>query len=235
MTRIQAILFDFGGTLDGNGLHWRERAYRFIQSKFPHVCREEFDRADRASVEKFVASGDGRKYNLRQTADAIFTGIYEGLELNPRIRDVFLHDFCRDAERWLHHNRQWLAPLRTDYRLGVISNNFGNTKGWCDDYALSPLLDVIVDSTVVGIKKPDGGIFRAALSELNVPADEAIYVGDTYLDDMVGAKSVGMWTAWLVGDQPETCQESSAADFRLKRIEELDRFLQSRGARFDPT
>ena len=229
MTRIQAILFDFGGTLDGNGLHWRERAYRFIQGKFRHVSREEFDQADRASVEKFVASGDGRKYSLKQTADAIFTGIYKGLGLDSRIRDVFLHEFCRDAEKSLHRNRQWLAALQANYRLGVISNNFGNTKGWCDDYALSPLLDVIVDSTVVGIKKPDGGIFRAALSEMGVSASEAIYVGDTYLDDMVGAKSVGMWTAWLVGDQPERGSELSAADFRLLRLQDLDRFLPNPG------
>ena len=225
MTRIQAILFDFGGTLDGNGLHWRERAYRFIQRKFPHVTREEFDRADRASVAKFVASGDGRRCNLKQTADAIFTGIYEGLGLDSRTRDVFLHEFCRDAEKSLHRNRQWLAALQANYRLGVISNNFGNTKGWCDDYVLSPLLEVIVDSTVIGIKKPDGGIFRAALSEMGVSASEAIYVGDTYLDDMVGAKSVGMWTAWLVGDQLDTCQESSAADFRLSRLQDLDQYL----------
>ena len=228
MTRIQAILFDFGGTLDGNGLHWRERAYRFIQSKFPHVSREEFDQADRASVAKFVASGDGRRCNLKQTADAIFTGIYEGLELDLEIRDLFLHDFCRDAERGLHQNRRWLGSLQSDYRLGVISNNFGNTRGWCDDYALSPLLEVIVDSTIVGIKKPDGGIFRAALSELGVSADEAVYIGDTYLDDMVGAKGAGMWTAWLVGDQPHTCQESSAADFQLRRIRDLDRLLPIR-------
>ena len=225
MTKIQAILFDFGGTLDGNGIHWRERAFRFIQGKFPHVSREEFDRADRDSVENFIASENGRKYSLRQTADAIFTGIYEGLELNPRIRDLFLRDFCHDAEQMLHQNRRWLATLQADYRLGVISNNFGNTKGWCDDYALSPLLEVIVDSTIIGIKKPDSGIFRAALSEFSISANAAIYVGDTYLDDMVGAKSAGMWTAWLVGDQPKRCSECSAADFQLRRIQDLDRFL----------
>ena len=228
MTRIQAILFDFGGTLDGNGLHWRERAYRFIQSKFPHVSRGKFDEADRASVEKFVASGDGIRCNLKQTADAIFTRIYERLELDSGIRDAFLHDFCRDAEQWLHQNRLWLTSLTSDYRLGVISNNFGNTKGWCDDYALSPLLDVIVDSTVIGIKKPDSGIFRAALTELDISAHESIYVGDTYLDDMVGAKSVGMWTAWLVGEQPDTRQESSAADYRLSRLQDLEQFLPVR-------
>ena len=137
----------------------------------------------------------------------------------------FSTNFVADAEKSLHRNRQWLAALQANYRLGVISNNFGNTKGWCDDYALSPLLDVIVDSTVVGIKKPDGEIFRAALSELGVSADEAIYVGDTYLDDMVGAKSVGMWTAWLVGDQPDTCQESSAADYQLSQLPDLSQFL----------
>lgn len=225
MRRIQAILFDFGGTLDSNGLHWRERAYRFIQGKFPHVTREKFDRADRDSVERFVASENGRKYNLRQTADAIFTGIYEGLGLDSRIRDAFLHEFCGDAEESLHRNRRWLATLQTNYRLGVISNNFGNTKGWCDDYALSPLLEVIVDSTVIGVKKPEAGIFQAALSELGISVHEAIYVGDTYLDDMVGAKNAGMWTAWLVGDQPEQCSESSAADYRLSRLQDLERFL----------
>ena len=228
MTKIRAILFDFGGTLDGNGQHWRERAYRFIRGEFAHVTREEFDRADRASVAKFVASGDGWKYNLRQTAYAIFTGIYERLELDPGIRDLFLDDFCRDAETSLHQNRQWLATLQADYRLGVISNNFGNTKGWCDDYDLSPLLEVVVDSTVIGIKKPEAGIFRATLSELGISANEAIYVGDTYLDDMVGAKGAGMRTAWLVGDEPKTCQESSAADFQLTRIQELTQFLPDR-------
>ena len=229
MTRIQAILFDFGGTLDGNGLHWRERAYRFIQSEFPDVSREEFDRADRAAVAKFVASGAGWKYNLRQTADAIFSGIYEGLELDPTIKDLFVHNFCYDAETSLNQNRRWIATLKSEYRLGVISNNFGNTSGWCDDYALSPLLDVIVDSTVIGIKKPDAGIFRAALSELDISANEAIYVGDTYLDDMVGAKSAGMRTAWLVGDQSKRGMESSAADFQLKRIQDLDQFLPNYG------
>ena len=228
MTKIQAILFDFGGTLDGNGIHWRERAYRFIQGKFPHVSREEFDRADRDSVENFIASENSRKCSLRQTADAIFRGIYEGLELDSRIRDLFLHDFCHNAEESLVQNRQWLATLRARYQLGLISNNFGNTKGWCDDYSLSPLLEVIVDSTVIGIKKPDGGIFRAALSELSISANAAIYVGDTYLDDMVGAKSVGMWTAWLVGDQYDACQESPAADFRLSRIQELTQCLPDR-------
>ena len=229
MTKIQAILFDFGGTLDGNGIHWRERAYRFIKARFPHVTREEFDWADRNSVENFIASENGRKYSLRQTADAIFTGIYEGLELDPNIRDLFLHNFCHDAEMSLHRNRQWLATLRADYRLGVISNNFGNTKGWCDDYDLSPLLEVIVDSAIIGIKKPDSGIFRAALSQLDISANEAIYVGDTYLDDMVGAKSVGMWTAWLVGDQPRRCSELSAADFQLRRIQDLNQFLANYG------
>ena len=132
----------------------------------------------------------------------------------------------------LHRNRQWLATLRADYRLGVISNNFGNTKGWCDDDDLSPLLEVIVDSTIIGIKKPDSGIFRAALSQLDISANEAIYVGDTYLDDMVGAKSVGMWTAWLVGDQPRwprRCSELSAADFQLRRIQDLNQFLANYG------
>ena len=153
--KIRALLFDFGGTLDGNGSHWRDRTYRFLHQMYPEIDRETFDQVDRASVDRLIAGGKGPELSLRETMDVIATGIYEELGLDSDVKDRYVDFFCEGAKECLDRNRRWLATLREQYRLGVISNNFGNTQGWCDEYDLSPLLDIVIDSTVVGVSKPE--------------------------------------------------------------------------------
>ena len=227
MMNIHALLFDFGGTLDGNGIHWRDRTYRFLQEAYPEIDREMFDRVDRASVDRLIDSGNAPRLSLRETMDVIATGIYDGLGLDLEVKDRYVDFFCEGAKESLDRNRCWLATLRDQYRLGVISNNFGNTQGWCDDYNLSPLLDIVVDSTVVGVSKPEVGIFHTALTGLGVSSEEAIYTGDTYSDDVVGAKRAGMWAAWLVGEEDKECPDASLVDVQLTTLQELKRFLES--------
>ena len=227
MMKIRSLLFDFGGTLDGNGIHWRDRTYQFLQQEYPEIDRETFDRVDRAAVDRLIDSGNGPQLSLRETMDVIATGIYEALSLNLDVKDRYVDFFCGGAREHLDRNQQWLATLRNQYQIGVISNNFGNTRGWCDEYNLSPLLDIVVDSTIVGISKPEAGIFHAALTALSTVPEEAIYVGDTYSDDVVGAKGVGMWTAWLVGAEEKECPDASIVDFQLTKLQDLKAFLES--------
>lgn len=227
MTKIRALLFDFGGTLDGDGIHWRDRTYKFIQQVYPEIDRETFDRVDRAAIDRLIDSGSAPQLTLRETMDVIATGIYEGLGLDSDVKDRYVDFFCEGAQECLDRNRRWLATLRNQYRLGVISNNFGNTQGWCDEYKLSPLLDIVIDSTVVGVSKPAAGIFHAALTGLGVSPEAAIYAGDTYSDDVVGAKGVGMWTAWLVGEEDKECPDASLVDVQLTELQGLQGFLES--------
>lgn len=225
MSKIRAVLFDFGGTLDGNGIHWRERTYRFIRSRHPEINRMEFDHADYASVEQFIADGNAPTLNLRESADAIATGIYERLGLKLAEKNRYIDHFCLGVAESLDINRRWLTTLKSRYQLGVISNNFGNAQGWCNEFGLSPLLDVVIDSTVVGVWKPEPEIFRAALFALEVSPHEAIYVGDSYSHDVSGAKGVGMLTAWLVGEEEKVCPDPSIVDVRLAKVQDLERFL----------
>lgn len=246
MKDIRALIFDFGGTLDGNGIHWLERTYQFIHERYPEITREAFDEADRATITEFalgdssiewsyqdgsmlpvgaVASEHAARCSLRETAEAIAAGIYQRLGLSEKMKDEYVEWFCADAAEILAANRQWLETLYGTYQLAVISNNFGNTRGWCDEYGLTPLLGSIIDSTVLGIAKPDARIFEAALSELNVAATNAIYIGDSYSADMVGGKNAGMWTAWLVGDKPRACPDPSMVDVQLSHLHELTDFL----------
>ena len=49
----------------------------------------------------------------------------------------------------------------------------------------------MIDSALVGVEKPDPAIFRAALEALGVAPEEALYVGDLYEVDVVGARAAG--------------------------------------------
>lgn len=227
MMKIRALLFDFGGTLDGNGVHWRDRTYRFLQQAYPEIDRETFDQADRDAIDRLINSGNAPRLTLRETMDVIATGIYEGLGLDSDVKNRYVDFFCEGAQACLDRNRRWLATLQAQYRLGVISNNFGNTQGWCDEYKLSSLLDIVIDSTVVGVSKPAAGIFHAALTGLGVSPEEAIYAGDTYSDDVVGAKGVGMWAAWLVGEEDKACPDASLVDVELTALQGLQGFLEA--------
>ena len=248
MKDIRALVFDFGGTLDGNGIHWLERAYQFIHERHPEITREAFDKADRATITEFalgdashewsyqdgsmlpvgaVVSEYAARCTLRETADAIAVGIYQRLGLSEKMKNAYVEWFCAGAAESLSENRQWLETLHGTYQLAVISNNFGNTRGWCDDYGLTSLLGAIIDSTVLGIAKPDARIFEAALSELEVAPAHAVYVGDSYAADMVGGKNAGMWTAWLVGNQTKACPDIAMVDVQLSHLHELTDFLDS--------
>jgi len=70
--------------------------------------------------------------------------------------------------------------------LGLISNLYIGRAG------LDPYLDFVVTSKEVGANKPEPPIFLLALQRAGVDASEAVYVGDQYQTDVVGARGVGI-------------------------------------------
>jgi putative hydrolase of the HAD superfamily len=88
---------------------------------------------------------------------------------------------------------------RRGVRLGVVSNADGSIERQLADAGVCQLgpgpeveVDTIIDSGVVGVSKPDPAIFRFALAELEVPAEDVLYVGDTPAVDFVGATAAGI-------------------------------------------
>jgi putative hydrolase of the HAD superfamily len=113
----------------------------------------------------------------------------------------------------LHQERHlWCsvpAPTRTALArlkaagllLGVVSNSEGRVEQALETAGLRDIFDVVVDSALIGIEKPDPRIFQAALQALGVAPEEALYVGDLYEVDIVGAQSAGI-EAVLLGVPP---------------------------------
>jgi putative hydrolase of the HAD superfamily len=80
----------------------------------------------------------------------------------------------------------------------VVSNSDGRVAEALEAAGLRGYFDVVVDSALVGVEKPDPAIFRAALEVLEVPPAEALYLGDLYDVDVLGAKAAGIPAVLLV-------------------------------------
>lgn len=109
-------------------------------------------------------------------------------------------DLVRDTLLWMHRERHlWgemdpatpgvLARLRSaGLRLGVISNSDGRIEEALAAVGIRDAFECIIDSQLVGVEKPDPRIFAIALEQLALPPTEAVYVGDIYEVDVVGAR-----------------------------------------------
>jgi putative hydrolase of the HAD superfamily len=76
--------------------------------------------------------------------------------------------------------------------MAVVSNSDGTAEASMKALGLRDYFDVVIDSAVVGFAKPDPRIFQFALRALGVDASRAIYIGDLYSVDVVGARAAGI-------------------------------------------
>jgi FMN phosphatase YigB (HAD superfamily) len=91
---------------------------------------------------------------------------------------------------------------------------------------LYDLFSCIVLSEVVGIRKPDPAIFQKAASLIQIKPAECLYVGDSYINDVIGAKNAGMQACWLNPESLKPQDETIKADFIISKLEELPALLR---------
>jgi putative hydrolase of the HAD superfamily len=102
--------------------------------------------------------------------------------------------------------------LRADgYRTAVVTNNikeFG--EGWRRMVPVDDLFDVIVDSSVVGVRKPNPRIYHLTLETLGGVAPEAAVLVDDALGNIAAARSVGIHTVHVGTDRIAAMDELEA-------------------------
>jgi putative hydrolase of the HAD superfamily len=139
---------------------------------------------------------------------------------DPRLPDAVAEAFVDEALATARRNAPILARLAERYRLGVVSNFYGNLSAVCDDIGVRPFLGVIVDSVWAGCTKPDPLIFRRAADGLRVAPAAATFVGDSLSRDMAGARAVGMPHIWLSSQAGRTA--CCPGDRVIRTLEELE-------------
>ena len=97
---------------------------------------------------------------------------------------------------WTHADPEALPAIRrvreAGRGVGVISNSNGSVRSLLEALGLAAHLDFVIDSAVVGVEKPDPRIFHLGLRAAGVSPAEAVYVGDLYSVDVLGARAAGL-------------------------------------------
>jgi FMN phosphatase YigB (HAD superfamily) len=195
---VRGYLFDYGGTLDGEGWHWFDRTvhlYRAAGCDLPaERLKEAFYRADAA----IAAEARERRYRLRPLVERHVELQMAVLGNGARryAADIAA-GFCSMTERGWAEARRLLERLRPKARLGVVSNFYGNLETQLEEAGIAPLLDAVVESVQVGLEKPDPAIYRLAAERLGLPPADIVMVGDNFERDVRAAKATGMRTIWL--------------------------------------
>ncbi|OGR88508.1 MAG: hypothetical protein A3J74_05145 [Elusimicrobia bacterium RIFCSPHIGHO2_02_FULL_57_9] len=207
--RTKAVLFDFGGTLDYDGVAWADRFYPLYQEQGIDVPRPRFNQA-------FYTSDDGlpARFNLKGLSleNTLFLQVGEVIEIlapgRMDARDKVVRRFLGACRSHFKRNRPLLEQLAKRYRLGVVSNFYGNLDAILRSEGLADLFEAVADSGVVGAAKPEPGIFLHAIKALGANARECLMVGDSIARDMRGAEGLGMAHA-LINPGPGSCCEKA--------------------------
>jgi putative hydrolase of the HAD superfamily len=157
---------------------------------------------------------------------------YQGIILREAGLDASQELIAGILKKWMEFDLKMVlyddvAPTLTQLKergliLGLISNVDHDITPLYQEMGLSAWLPVVVTSQEVGFSKPHPEIFQAALKKVKVKPSEAIYVGDQYQFDVVGANKAGMQGILL--DRLDFFEEITDCP-RIRSLSEVVKYL----------
>jgi len=171
-----------------------------------------------------------RKAELREYPSQVrFRRLLELLQLDALPDDVVERLVRAHMETWSRGaelpeaNRQFLLRASARFPLGLVSNfdHPPTAHRILRDFGIRDLFAVIIVSAEVSWRKPHREIFLRALAPLGVSPRDALFVGDTFEADVLGAKSIGMDVAWLNRRGEEVPDDVVDPDYVIARLEDL--------------
>lgn len=208
---IKGYIFDFGGTIDTAGCHWGKTLWHSYQRQGVPVDEERFREAY-VHVERMFGRNDIIKtsFTFRKMLDVKIrmemeylctSGAWEADEEEfTGKHDLVLNDLYKQTSGIVAHSRETLVKLRQDYPMVLVTNFYGNMSEVLREFHLDNLFDSVVESAVVGVRKPDARIFTLGIKALNLNPGEVMVVGDSFYKDIEPAHGLGCKTTWLKGE-----------------------------------
>jgi putative hydrolase of the HAD superfamily len=197
---LRAVLFDAGNTLVF--LDYARMAEGVGAALHLPLTREALASCSSEAAAAMEQASGGDQERAAAFLEALFSLVGVPVDRLAEVRDCLArmhrqrHLWCSIEDR----TPEALGRLRAaGLRLGVVSNSDGRVDQALQEAGLRGYFDVVIDSSLVGVEKPDPRIFLAALEALGVRPDEALYVGDLYEVDVVGARAAGIEAVLLTG------------------------------------
>ena len=143
--------------------------------------------------------------------------------IDPDEMRAFYMQSYQDNWRWIDHAQTVLDELYQIYPIGFLTNGFRELqRAKADQFKLWSYTKHYVISEEVGHMKPSHQIFEFATKLVNVPANEILYVGDSFTSDILGGSTFGWKTAWYTKSQdPESIKQATFVFDDLLKLPDL--------------
>lgn len=217
------------------------KAYEVVSEAYGRICPElcrgiSFPDFYKAFVFSSEEAAKRKGQDFREVpAEERFRILFErlGIELIPSTFDlleraVLAHmEALASAMALPPGNRRVLEWAKGRYRLGLVSNFDHHPTAYriLEDHGIKGFFEEIVVSSEVGFRKPGREIFQIAFDRLGIGPERALFVGDSFEIDVVGAKGVGMDVVWLNQGEKVRGEGLPQPNFIIANLEELMRLL----------
>ncbi len=202
---LRAVLFDFGETLVHQSRPWDEIFQDDLQSIYLYLTRSglntNFQRFTKTFVDAYgKASTKANQYKVEVPVQDIISEVLQELDFKSTrsiIQEAMIELHKPEIEAWqlFPDTIKTLVALRDNgLKLGLISNSKSDwmIRAVLEKFDLKKFFDVVLTSAVLQIRKPRPEIFMHALKSLDIKPSEAVFVGDNFEADVLGARMIGM-------------------------------------------
>jgi HAD superfamily hydrolase (TIGR01509 family) len=204
-TAVRAVLFDLDDTLfDHRGCARAALSgVRQLHAGLQAIDPLEFERMHAGILERLHLEVIGGRLALDAARVERFRQLYRtaGVDADDALAAaaaVAYRDAYIGARVEVEGASALLAAVREQARVVVVSNNLLNEQqAKMRDCGLDRHVDDLIVSEEAGVSKPDPGIFELALERAGVRAHEAVMVGDSWANDIEGARAVGIRPIWF--------------------------------------
>ena len=205
MQEIKGVIFDYGGTIDTNGDHWAEVIWEQYLAAETNISKELFREAyvhgERTLAKMpIIEPCDTFKILLEKKIEIQAEYLREkGYPLSDAQKERISADCYQRVLSTLDTTRNVVATLSKRYPMVLVTNFYGNMPVVLREFKLDSFFGRIIESSVVGIRKPDPALYAMGVEALSLPAENILVVGDSYRKDIYPASTLGCATAWIKG------------------------------------
>lgn len=205
---IKGIIFDYGGTIDSRGVHWSEVIWDGYRDAGIDVDKADFRDAYVYAERELARTRhilphhdflDLLRIKMRIELDRLAESGKMAPDSDGALAEAVAQYCYRAARGCVEEARPVIEELCARYPLVLVSNFYGNVEAVLADFDLRRYFGAIIESAVVGVRKPDPAIFRLGVDALGLAPEEVLVVGDSLRKDILPAESLGCRTAWLKG------------------------------------
>ena len=218
---IKAVFFDLDGTLCDSDTTWsiaQRETFKLLRKQRPDVSEEALTEAWRTVHQELFKQLNAGRLSMADVRDSRFQCLFKELGLPiDKVMEELSDFFC---SRYLTSLRLYddvtiLEKLHT-YHVGIITNgahdeHTDSQLSKVRHLGLSGRIQSLTISGEVGVRKPNAKIFKVACERAGILPKEAMVVGDTIENDIVGANRAGMTSVFIDRKSdvltPETADE----------------------------